>query len=56
MSVRHAPIVLPPAQDDPDDVHVYPQFGPVHETSRACWCKPEQDKEVPWVVIHNVHH
>jgi hypothetical protein len=39
----------------PQEVHVFPGFGPEHVLSPRCWCHPERDPEVP-LYLHNVAH
>lgn len=32
---------------EPDGhVHVMPNYGPVHEESKGCWCEPELIQEI----------
>lgn len=42
-------------EDDDNDFHVIPGFGPAHELSDRCWCYPAIDRSYEGLlVLHNV--
>lgn len=40
--------------DDSDDVHIMPSFGPPHAIVPRCWCHPVSSTDQCNLVVHNV--